>query len=343
VVSSEWLKNINHSLLTTQHLTNSMKYILFILVLAIAVKANAQTNLQHTPEGAMYQVFTHSPGDKIKLNDVITFQFVQKTDKDSVLFSTYAAGHPVQAQVKASTNVGDLMEIFPLLAVNDSALVKVPTDSIFKGHEDQRPAFFPKGSYLNFTLKIERIQSLNEAIAERNASIEKVKTAETADAAKYIANHKLILKTTPTGLKYIVTKPSLKLKPLKGDTLMVNYTGRTLDDKVFDSSIETVAKSAGLQQPGRTYEPIQVIVGTGGVIPGWDEGLLLLNEGSKATFVIPSTLAYGSQGAGDDIKPYSTLVFDVEVVKVRPIKHPVTPKSTAKKPLHKKPVAKKTA
>jgi hypothetical protein len=61
-----------------------------------------------------------------------------------------------------------------------------------------------------------------------------------------------------------------------------------------------------------------MVVGTGQVIKGWDEGLLLLNEGSKATFVIPSNLAYGDQGGGDMIKPYSTLIFDVEVVKVTP-------------------------
>jgi FKBP-type peptidyl-prolyl cis-trans isomerase FkpA len=317
-----------------------MKYILLILVLTVAVKTNAQTDLQRTPKGALYQVFTHNTGDKIKLNDVITFQFIQKTEKDSVLFSTYAVNHPVQAQIQPSQNVGDLMEVFPLLTVKDSAMVKIPTDSIFKGHEDQRPAFFPKGSNLVFILKIEKVQSLNDAIAERNAELEKIKAAEITDENKYIADHKLVVKTTPTGLKYIITKPSLKLKPQKGDTVLVNYAGRTLDDKVFDSSIEAVAKSAGLQQPGRTYEPIQVVLGTGGVIPGWDEGLLLLNEGSKATFIIPSSLAYGEHGQGNDIKPFSTLVFDVELVKVKPIKH--APKPVAKKPLaKKKTVAKK--
>jgi FKBP-type peptidyl-prolyl cis-trans isomerase FkpA len=316
-----------------------MKYILFILALTIVVKANAQTEMQHTPKGAAYQIFTPNTGDKIKLNDVITFQFIQKTDKDSVLFSTYAAGHPVQAQIQPSQNVGDLMEIFPLLALNDSALVKIPTDSIFNDHEDQRPAFLPKGSFLNFTLKIVKVQSLDEAIAERNAAAAKVKDEEVVNATKYITDHKLVLKTTVSGLKYVITKPSLKRKVLKGDTVLVNYAGRDLNDKVFDSSIEAVAKTAGLNQPGRTYEPIQVIVGTGGVIPGWDEGLLLLNEGSKATFVVPSSLAYGAQGAGDDIKPYSTLVFDVEVVKLKPIKHPVAAKKHLVK---KKPVAKKT-
>jgi FKBP-type peptidyl-prolyl cis-trans isomerase FkpA len=321
-----------------------MKYILFIAALTIAVNVNAQSASQSTPKGDIYQVFTHNTGDKIKLNDVITFQCIQKTDKDSVLLSSYAAGHPYQAQVQPSQNAADLMEVFPLLTGKDSALVRVPADSIFKGHEDQRPAFLPKGSYLNVLLKIERVQSLNDAIAERNAQLDKIKAAEGTDAAKYITDHKLTLNTTPTGLKFIITTPSAKLKVRKGDTVLVNYTGKTLDDHVFDSSIEADAKGAGLQQPGRTYEPIQVIVGTGSVIPGWDEGLLLLNEGSKAKFVIPSNLAYADHGQGD-IKPFSTLVFDVEVVKVKPIKHTVTTKPALKKPLHpkKKIVARKAS
>ncbi len=100
-----------------------------------------------------------------------------------------------------------------------------------------------------------------------------------------------------------------------------------------------------MQQPGRTYEPLQVIVGAGRVIPGWDEGLLLINEGSKARFIIPSALAYGAQGNGDDIKPYNTLVFDIELVKVKPVKHVAGPvaKAPGKTPPHKKaPIKKKT-
>jgi FKBP-type peptidyl-prolyl cis-trans isomerase FkpA len=322
-----------------------MKYIIWLLALIIVVNARAQTAMQRSPKGALYRLFTHNLGEKIKLNDVITFHFTQKTDKDSLLFSTYTAGRPVQAQVTPSQGVGDLMEIFPLLAVNDSAYVRIPTDSIFKGHEDKRPAFFPKGSYLNFTLKIERVQSLNDAIAEKNAAVDKIKTGELSEANNYITGHKLILKTTPSGLKYVITRPTLKRKPLKGDTVLVNYAGRMTDDKVFDSSIASVAKSAGLNQPGRAYEPLQVIIGAGGVIPGWDEGLQLLNEGSKATFVIPSHLAYGEQGYGD-IPPFKTLIFDLELVKVKPAKHAAPPviKAGVKNIVHKKRVvSKKTA
>jgi len=292
-----------------------------LLSLTAGICANAQDNSVKTPKGALVKVVSANPGDKIKLNDVITFEVVQKTEKDSVLFSSYTMGHPLKIQVQPCQNVGDLMDALPLLAVKDSALIKVPTDSIFKEHEEQRPAFLKKGSWLVFDVKIDKIQSLQEAMDEKNAANEKVKATEAADRDKYIASHKLVTKTTPSGLKYIITQASVKPKPQLGDTVLVNYIGRTTSDKVFDSSIQAEAQKAGLNQPGRNYEPLQVILGTTPIIKGWNEGLLLLNEGSKAKLIIPSDLGYGADGAGDDITPFSTLIFDVELVKIKPIKH----------------------
>lgn len=320
---------------------NKSPFFIAALSLAFLGTANAQTtapaSVKRTAKGAVYQIFTPNTGDKIKVNDVITFNVIQKTEKDSVLYSSFAAGRPVKLQVQPSQNVGDLMDIFPLLALKDSALVKVPTDSIFVGHEEQRPPFLPKGSNIVFVLKVERVQSLNDAIAERNAAIESMKADEKKAIAKYVTDNHKVYTTTLSGLKYIITQPSIKRKALKGDTVFVNYTGRTLDGKVFDSSVEAVALKAGLQQPGRKYEPIKVAVGAGEVIKGWDEALLLLREGSKASLLIPSDLAYGERGAGDSIPGFSPLLFDIEVVKIKAIPHPVT----AKKPV-RKTTAKKT-
>jgi FKBP-type peptidyl-prolyl cis-trans isomerase FkpA len=303
--------------------TYIMKRLALVIALYLGYNAqvNAQDNLVHTPKGALVKIVAAGTGNKIKVNDVVTFDVVQKTEKDSVLFSSYALGHPLKLQIQPSQNVGDLMDVFPLLAQQDSAYIKVPSDSIFAGHEDQRPPFLKKGSNLVFNLKIIKVQTLDDAMAEKNSAMEKMKAEEIAGTDKYIADHKLVVKTTSSGLKYVVTQPSAKAKPLSGDTLLVNYTGRTLDGKVFDSSIQSEAQKAGLSQPGRTYEPLQMVVGQGQVIKGWDEGLLLLNEGSKAEFIIPSSLAYGDEGAGSDILPYSTLIFDVELVKVKPAKH----------------------
>jgi FKBP-type peptidyl-prolyl cis-trans isomerase FkpA len=333
-----------------------MKKLLFSMVLSVGAvsAAFAQANLIKTPNGALYSIIKPGNGAKVKQGDVITFQFTQKTDKDSLLGSSYQTGRPAKVQVQPSKNVADLMEVFSILSVNDSVLARVPTDSIFVGHEESRPPFLPKGSYLNFTIKLQKIQTMDEAMAEAKTEMEKARAEQAAmmekwkqeeapSIAKYVTDKQLAPQTTASGLKYMVTSAGSGANAKAYDTVLVNYTGRLLDGKVFDSSVAEVAKASGLEQPGRTYEPIRFLVGNQEVIPGWDEGLLLLNEGSKATFIIPSALAYGERGSPPVIRPFSPLVFDVELVKVikGTGKPPVQPGADLIKSVARKPAAKK--
>ena len=316
--------------------------------------SQAQNTLKTSAKGARYQIIEAHPGDRIKLNDVITFNLAIKTERDSVLMSSYQRGQPFTTQVQPSKTVDDLMDIFPLLAAKDSVRILIPADSLFKGHEQDRPPFLGgKSASVVYLLKIEKVQSLDEAIAEHKAAeakakeaAEKLKTEETSRIAKYIATLSPAPKATASGLYYQIITSSAKPKPLPGDTLLVNYVGRTLDGKVFDTSLKDEAQKAGVLQPGRPYEPLQFVVKSGQVIPGWDEGFLLLNAGSKARLIIPSKLAYAERGAGNDIPPYSPLVFDVELLSIKPGKHPAIAKKTpikkaSGKKLVKKPVSKK--
>ncbi len=106
---------------------------------------------------------------------------------------------------------------------------------------------------------------------------------------------------TASGLQYMVLKEGTGAKPAAEDTVTVHYTGKLLDGTVFDSSVER-------------GEPATFSLNS--VIPGWTEGLQLMSEGSQYRLFIPSELAYGSKGAGDKILPNSTLIFDVELIKV---------------------------
>ena len=109
------------------------------------------------------------------------------------------------------------------------------------------------------------------------------------------------MKETPSGLYYKITKEGTGATPEKGTQVAVHYKGTLVDGTVFDSSYQR-------------DEPIKFTVGVGQVIPGWDEGILLLTKGAGARLVIPSHLAYGAQGAGGVIPPDATLIFDVELV-----------------------------
>ena len=109
---------------------------------------------------------------------------------------------------------------------------------------------------------------------------------------------------TKSGLRYKIThKSNSGKKPEKGKNVAVHYVGKLPDGTIFDNSY------------GRG-EPIEFPIGIGYVIPGWDEGIRLLEEGDKATLVIPSYLAYGEAGAGGVIPPNADLIFEVELVKV---------------------------
>ncbi|MVN21496.1 FKBP-type peptidyl-prolyl cis-trans isomerase [Mucilaginibacter arboris] len=320
-----------------------------LLLFAVYGWAQAQNAVvKTTAKGARYQIINAHPGDRIKLNDVITFNLAIKTERDSLLMSSYQRGKPFTAQVQPPQTIDDLMDIFPQLALNDSVRVIIPSDSLFKNREQDRPPFLAKNASVIYTLKIERIQSLDEAIAEKKAaeakikaSLDELKAQEPARIAKYVASLHPAVKAVPSGLYYQIITPSAKPKPLPGDTLLVNYIGRTLDGKVFDANLQEEAQKAGVLQPGRPYEPFQFVVKNGDVIPGWDEGFLLLNQGSKARLIIPSKLAYGPNQSGPDIAPYSPLVFDVELLSIKAGKHPsVIKKTPVKKASGKKPVKK---
>lgn len=107
--------------------------------------------------------------------------------------------------------------------------------------------------------------------------------------------------TLPSGLQYEVLTQGEGPKPTAQDRVEVHYTGKLIDGTVFDSSVDRGAPA--------TFGVTQVI-------PGWVEALQLMNEGSKWRLFIPSQLAYGPQGAGNVIGPNSTLIFDVELLKV---------------------------
>ena len=117
------------------------------------------------------------------------------------------------------------------------------------------------------------------------------------------ATNELIKKATatPSGLKYIVTKPGTGAKPAQGASVKVHYAGRLTDGKEFDNSF-------------KRGQPIDFRVGTGMVIPGWDEGIMLMQKGEKRTLIIPPNLAYGPDGRPPVIPQNATLIFDVELV-----------------------------
>lgn len=147
-------------------------------------------------------------------------------------------------------------------------------------------------------------EEAHKLINEYLQQLQEKQTAASKEAAKKFFDEnrgKEGVKETPSGLQYIVEKEGSGIRPAAADEVTVHYTGRLLDGTVFDSSVNR-------------GEPATFPLNR--VIPGWTEGVQLMKEGAKYRFFIPSDLAYGAQGIPNAIPPHSTLIFDVELIKV---------------------------
>jgi FKBP-type peptidyl-prolyl cis-trans isomerase len=148
------------------------------------------------------------------------------------------------------------------------------------------------------------INKREAAKAEEKAKLDKeVYKNDIAKNEEFLAANKAKagVTTTASGLQYEVVKMGTGEKPTAESTVKVHYTGTLIDGTKFDSSYDR-------------NEPAQFPVS--GVIAGWTEALQLMPVGSKFKLVLPESIAYGATGAGEIIKPYSTLVFDVELLEI---------------------------
>ncbi len=154
----------------------------------------------------------------------------------------------------------------------------------------------------------EEIMSPEEAqkiITEYLQEMEAKASAAAREAGeKFLADNKANnanVQVTASGLQYVVEKEGEGAQPTAEDEVTVHYTGKLTDGTVFDSSVNR-------------GEPATFPLNR--VIPGWTEGVQLMKEGAKYTFFIPSDLAYGPQGIPNVIPPHSTLIVEVELIKV---------------------------
>lgn len=309
---------------------------MFLALAAIGL-ASCNGGYKKGENGMLYNIYTDKTGPKVQEGDFLLVNLVIKNDADSVLLSTYEQGRPTPLLLPKPQFKGDVFDGIKLLAEGDSASFKLSVDSVFKT-APKPPGF--KGKYLVYNVKIEKLipkGKMTDQVFQSTVTtfmtqqgIE-LKNAEPAKIKNYIADKKLNVTKTDSGLYYVITKPGSGPLVMPGDTVAVNYTGSLFGGKVFDTNIKDDAVKAKMPVAGRPFEPIRFAVGQRRVIAGWDQGLLLLNKGAKATFIVPSNLAYGEQGNGP-IGPYTPMAFDIEVVDI------IHPNPNAAKPVPTAPV-----
>ncbi len=165
---------------------------------------------------------------------------------------------------------------------------------------------------VNFSSSVDPSGTISEKDRLKNAADEKSKAAmiietrknqESMLIANYLIEKNITAAPLESGLIYLETLAGQGVRATAGKNVVVHYSATLLDGTKFDSSYDR-------------NEPIAFTLGVGQVIKGWDEGIALMNVGGKATLIIPSALAYGERDMGI-IPPFSTLVFDVELIDVQ--------------------------
>lgn len=254
-----------------------------LIVLAACEQEATETRLS-TPNGLSYTMHVQTAEQRAEIGDILV-AYMDYGTVDSVIFDSRQFKRPVYLQVTNPAYKGSLEEGLQLLGAGDSATFYLVADSVYNRiFRQPLPPGIAPGTEMIFNIGV---------LAVRN---------EERDLEKYLANQNINERPRSSGLIVQMLKEGKGPAAVPGKQVSVHYTGFLLDGTKFDSSRDR-------------NEPFSFILGQEQVIRGWDEGVKLLKVGDQARFIIPSYLAYGPKGAGNgSIPPYSTLVFEVELV-----------------------------
>ena len=234
-----------------------------------------------TSTGLKYIIVEKGKGKKTETGTNVVVHYSGYLKDGKMFDSSVKRGEPFKFELGAGQVIKGWEEGLYLMKEGDKFRFIIPYALAYG--EAGRPPQIPEKSDLIFD--VELIQVLPPIVVEK---------FDITGKKEY---------TTPSGLKYYIVHEGTGDLVKSGDKVQVHYTGYFLDGKVFDSSV-------------KRGQPIELSVGIGQVIKGWDEGLQLMKKGDKIRFLIPYTLAYGEKGYPGAIPPKSDLIFDVELVNI---------------------------
>ncbi|MEP7277255.1 MAG: FKBP-type peptidyl-prolyl cis-trans isomerase [Bacteroidota bacterium] len=298
-------------------------YFLVLLAVAAILFASCKNTADYkkTKSGIMYKIFTDGKDSVVKTGNILKIHFTIKVgSSDSVLQTSVGRSPvfvPIQGDVPADAY--SQVEVFGMLRKGDSAVIVQLVDTLMKKSQNQQmPPFFKKGDKLITIVKVLdvfRSQELAAKDKEAEAEKDRVRMEQeteadlikgSAEMAAWLTMKNINAVKAGKGTFVVVKEPGSGMQADSGKFVSVRYEGKTLDGKVFESTMDT--------SKGRPYT---FKVGTGGSIRGWDEGLPLFKKGGKGTLYIPGALAYGrNPPQGSPFKQNEALIFDIHVVDV---------------------------
>jgi len=264
-----------------------------------------------TKDGLEYKIVNDVQGSQLaKVGDYMEVH-IHTHIGDSILFDSRKmnANQPVPFQVPTPAFKGDLSDGLVMLSEGDSAVFRVPLDSLLKMGSQPMPWMKKgEGTRVQYDIQVVSVKTPEQQKAEAEAHSKLQVTADDKALQDYFAKNNIKASKTASGLYYVITDPGTGDNPKPGQQVTVNYTGMTPSGTKFDSNVDPQFKHV---------EPFSFALGMGQVIKGWDEGIALLKKGGKGTLYIPSGLAYGERSPSPLIPANSILIFDVELKDIK--------------------------
>jgi FKBP-type peptidyl-prolyl cis-trans isomerase FkpA len=277
----------------------------------------AKNNVTVSPSASGVYVITKNPGSgrAIQKTDFVKINLTVTSSDGKKIFSTLDKNHPITFEYGKPFDTKGFDEAVVSMKKGSVATILVPSSMGFgeKGKKDMNGVDMV-APYSPVVYDIEVLDLMTKAENEKSIKADEANAKKAAEVAmakepsliqKYVADNKITAKPSASGLYYIEKVKGKGPKAVAGKKVKVHYTGKLFNGKVFDSSLT--------RKPSTPYE---FTIGKAEAIPGWDEGISLMSAGGKATLIIPSKLGYGESGAGNDIPPFSPLVFDVELISI---------------------------
>jgi FKBP-type peptidyl-prolyl cis-trans isomerase len=285
---------------------------LFIGLLLGAVSCT-NSGFKTTKSGLLYKIYSDGKGEVAKKGEFLKLNFVQKV-RDSVLATTEGS-LPVYVPVDSPRPIYNPIEIFSLLRKGDSAVVVMLVDSLQRKYgSGQLPPFLKKKDKMTFGFKVVDLFASEDLLkADRDKEMAKQKDREVSEVEGYLSKNNIQAQKTEKGTYYVVQSEGSGPQVDSGKQVAVHFTGKLMaSGKVFQSN---------MTGPGDA--PLKFVVGSGQIIPGWDDALRKFKQGGKGTLYIPAFMAYDQQ-RGPGGTAFENLVFDVVVDSVTD-----APKATA--------------
>lgn len=258
-----------------------------------------------TVNGIEYKIVKASKSKRTpNIGDVMYMNMSYRTERtDSLLFASSDLGEEFRMRLVAPSDKGCIEEALMLLHEGDSAVIKVDAIKFFVKSQGKAsiPAFIKKGDRLVFNVKMKKIVSgLDYANANKDVYQKRI-DEENSLINRFLINMNYPLKKTDSGLHILTINKGAGKKPSVGSTVKIDYTAAFIDGSVFDSTLER-------------SEPFSFVIGKKEVIVGLEEAVMNMQVGDHCLVIIPFRLAYGDQKYGNVIPPFSTLVFEIELL-----------------------------